>query len=160
MSLEIDMQAPHVRRMLGVDQPRELVQLAGDAPDPTGTGPNGQSTTYHLNHAALANPLVTYKRGTEEYLLELDAYKQPGEPLIVHLICPRCHNALNVRGDRKHIQLEIGAGPGGQGAISIEPFECTWEMPDAGKHVPGIISGGSTLCRWRVGIDKNVARDA
>ena len=160
MTLEIDMQDPRVRDLMGTRAQRELVQLAGDAPDPTGEGPNGAQTTYHLNRSALANPLVTYQSGSQEYVLECDVYQQPGEPPIVHLICPRCHNALNIRGDRKHIQLILNAGPRGQGLLSIEPFECTWELPDAGRHRPGILGSGTTLCRWRVAIDKNVAKHA
>jgi hypothetical protein len=156
MSLEIDMQDPNVQRLLGTKRKRELVQIAGDAPDPTGNGPNGEQTTYHLNRSAVANPLVAYK----DFVLECDAYQNPGEPLLIHLICPRCHNALNISSANKHVDLELNAGPDLQGRLSIEPFACTWEMPDAGKHVPGLISGGMTLCRWRVGIENNVARDA
>jgi hypothetical protein len=136
------------------------VQLAGDAPDPTGHGPAGAQVTYHLNQSAVAHPLVTYRTSLEEYLLECDVYQHPGEPPVVHLICPRCHNALNVRADRKAIDLELGVGPDRQGRISIETFECTWERADAGKHVTGVIGGGTSLCRWRVAIDNNVAKDA
>jgi hypothetical protein len=160
MTLQIDMRDPAVKRLLGQDNERELVQLAGDAPDPTGTGPNGAQTTYHLNRSAICHPLVTYRHGTEEFLLELDVYAHPGEPMVVHLICPRCHHALTIPATRKAIEIRLDVGPKAQGDISIETFECTWELAHVGKHIPGLVGGGMSLCRWKVAIDHNVAKDA
>ena len=50
--------------------------------------------------------------------------------------------------------------PNNGGRLSVEPFECTWEMPDAGEHKPGYIGGGITLCKLKIGISNNIARDA
>ena len=41
--------------------------------------------------------------------------------------------------------------------LSVEPFECTWEM---GERQGERIHFGLSLCRWRVGIQNNVAKDA
>lgn len=158
MTINIDMADPAVQRLMGS---RDLVQLAGDAPDPTGIGPNGMASTYRLNRSAIANPIVEYHPGRADYaIITCDVYAHPGEPMFLHLICPRCRNPLRIGADRKHIELEIGAGPNAQGRLSVEPFECTWEAPGAGKHVPGLIGGGVSLCRWRAAIDNNVAKDA
>ena len=165
MSVNIDMTDPGVQRLMGQGadaitaqrmRERELVHIAGDAPDPTGKGPNGSQTTYRLNRAAIAHPLVAYK----DYVLETDVYAHPGEPMVVHLICPRCHHALTIPETKKAIDLELGAGPNGQGKLSIEPFECTWEMPEAGEHTAGLVTAGTTLCRWKAGISNNIAKDA
>ena len=152
--LQLDLDDPHVRQSLGTSRERELVQLAGDAPDPMGTGMRGQQTTYHLNRSAIAHPLVEYHPGRADYaLLECDVYANPGEPVIVHLICPRCRNTLTINGAHKRIEIEGNV-------LSVEPFGCTWEKPEAGPHVPGLVGGGLSLCRWRVAIDRNVAKDA
>ena len=45
------------------------------------------------------------------------------------------------------------------GRISIEPFECAWEIGDA-KHVPGALHTGASLCRLRLVIEDNRAREA
>ena len=131
------------------DRPaRELVHLAGD-PD------TGMSVTHRLNHAK-REVIVTYK----DFVLTVDIYQLPDEPLKVHLICPRCHHMLSVSAERKHIEFDPNAHPEQGGRLSIEPFECTWEIPEADKHTPGILAGGLSLCRWRAAIDKNVAKDA
>ena len=161
MTLSIDLQDPAVARLLGQPHERELVQLAGDAADPTGADDRGRSCTYHLNRSAIAHPLVTYRHGTDEFLITCDVYVADGEPMVIHLICPRCRHALSIRADQKDIALELGAGPDLQGDLSVAPFMCTWERADAGTHVPGmVIGGGMSLCRWRVAIDHNVAKDA
>lgn len=159
--LQIDLEDPQVRRLMGRPPERELVQLAGDAPDPTGVGPNGQTTTYHLNRAAAAHPLVEYHIDRVDYaLLECDVYAHPGEPVVVHLICPRCKHALSISAERKDIAFSPTGGLKGAGELSIEAFECTWELPGTGKHIPGLVGGGMSLCKWRVAIENNVAKDA
>jgi len=151
---------------------RELVQIAGDAPDPTGTGPSGRATTYQLNRTAVAHPRIWYR----DRVITADVYKHAGEPMMVHLICPRCRHALRITSDRKDISLDLTVPPPrslladlppaeregaiASGRIDVSAFECPWELPDAGEHEPGLVTGGMTLCRWKVGIEHNVARDA
>jgi len=157
------------------EKKEEMIPLAGDGDptrsglvdqttrfrDPTGTGAVGASSGVNLDKTKDCTVVVRYK----DKLLELDVYAFPGAPMKLVLLCPRCGNALNIESDKKQMQLEkhapqqVGAFVN-EGRLSVEPFECTWELPDAGVHVPGIQSAGTSLCRWRVGIDKNIARDA
>lgn len=139
----------------------ELVHLAGDpdtggmtargfeaAPDPWGTGKVGYQQTADLTSNALGHPKIRYR----DLVIEADVYAMPGAPMHVHIICPRCRNALRIPADRKRIEYDPAAGaPTDGGRLSIETFECTWE---AGAE------RGSGLCRWRVAVDDNVARDA
>lgn len=127
---------------------RELVHLAGDMD-------SGLNSTISLS-GGKHEVRVTYK----DFVLTVDVYAIPGEPLQVHLICPKCRQQLRVTEDRKAIEFDPRDTRFQGGRISIEPFQCTWEMPEAGKHNPGLISGGMTLCKWTAGISNNVARDA
>ncbi|HEY4266756.1 MAG TPA: hypothetical protein VGM94_01060 [Galbitalea sp.] len=160
MSLNINLSDPSVRRLLG-DEPsalarphkREMVQLAGDAPDPTGmTSHAGMQSTMRLSESAVCHPLIQYK----DFVMTADVYHVAGEPPFVHLICPRCRNTLTIPGQRKHIEYETTGGPDNAGTISIEAFECTWELEG---HVRRM-EFGLGLCRWKVAIDKNIAKDA
>lgn len=168
MTLEIDMTNPAVRNLLGTDEPRihkpgeakrrEMVQLAGD-PE------HGIHATTRLD-TMKQEVLVTYK----DFLLTFDVYVLPGEPIELHYICPRCRNKGRITAARKHIAFEPGESrpitlPDGKktvtgGSLSIEPFECSWELPDAGEHKQGIRAGGITLCRLKLAVDNNVAKDA
>ena len=158
MALEIDMQDPGTRALLGdvgerraaSGKPeRELVHIAGDMD-------TGITTSYQIDRGK-REVIVTYK----DFVLTVDVYRIEGEPLKVHLICPKCRHALSVSSERKAIDYDERAGdPAKGGRLSIEPFQCTWENADAGDHKQGIVSGGMTLCKWRVGIENNVARDA
>jgi hypothetical protein len=157
-----------------------LDYLAGDPPaatvtqgDAAGFGPDGQSvigreSTVHLDKAALGHPEVRYR----DYVLEADVYPLLGAvdeddapgALEVILICPRCRHELRVTSDRKAIEylpgppvIDLATGQAMlRGVLSIERFECTWE-----KDTSVAVTGNTeNLCRWRVAIDKNVARDA
>lgn len=176
---------PLVAEMLGrpgplaSNKPRPLVQLAGDVPDPTGySSHRGFQSTTRLS-AGKQEVLVVYG----DLLLTVDVYVVPGEPLVVHLYCPRCRKHATVRGDQKAIDFEptaenpmrahiaaIGAsGASGDvppevarlalGRLSIEAFECPWEMGED-AHVQGGVHTGAALCRQRLVIDANRARDA
>lgn len=128
---------------------RELVHLAGDMD-------TGLRSTIKLG-GGKQEVTVVYK----DFVLTVDVFALPDEPLCVHLICPKCHHALRISSDRKAIEFDPNRlVNGSRGDISVEPFECTWEMKDAGDHVQGLIAGGITLCRWKAAIDHNVARDA
>ena len=161
-------------------QTEELVYVAGDkpvavqnnlsarSPDPRDVGLLGKSSTMRLDKAALGHPLIRYR----DRVIEADVYpfldgdNDPAadrQRLEVILICPCCENQLRVTSDRKAIEWAPGLpeiDDAGQvivrGVISIEPFQCTWE-----KDGKAAVTGhGENLCRWRVGIDKNIARDA
>lgn len=179
-ALAIDLNDPRVRGMLdstggglGTGK-RSVVQLAGDAPDPLGPMVPGAATHHGLQSttkftAAKQEVLVVYK----DLFLTADVYAIPGEPITVHLICPRCRKQLQITGDRKRIEYDpsvrrvvAAALSSGQpevaaladsGSLSIEAFECTWELGDE-THVPGI--SRASLCRLRIGIEHNRAKDA
>jgi len=138
-----------------------MVRQSTAALDPTGTGHVGASSGVALDKTKDATVVVRYK----DKLLEVDVYAFPGVPMKLVLLCPRCGNALNIESDKKQMQLEkIAPQRVGEftnmAKLSVEPFECTWELPDAGVHVPGLVSAGTSLCRWRVGISNNIAKDA
>lgn len=181
MSLAINMDDPTVRSMLGISpqaaatgKRRELVQLAGDAPDPTGTtNHRGALSTMRLT-GGKQEIIVVHK----DVFLTVDVYALPGEPMKIHLLCPRCHKHLTIPGYRKAILFEPGernpqrstivasgrpelVSMADLGRLSVEQFECTWEIGDV-KHVSSGIRGvhtGASLCRLRLVIDNNVARE-
>jgi len=176
-SLSVDLTDPRARALLGLtDAPisagtrREVVQIAGDAPAPGAMGP-GISSTQHLT-AGKQEVLVVFG----DLLLTVDLYTLPGEPVKCHLICPRCHKQLQIQGDRKKIEFEprslnpirptLGNALAPEvariadfGRLSIETFQCTWEMGDD-LHVAGGVHTGASLCRLRLVIDNNRAREA
>lgn len=177
-SLHVDLSDPRVRQMLGTSGPhasgkREVVQLAGDAPDPTGlTSHAGLQSTHRLT-AGKQEVVVVFG----DLLLTLDVYALPGEPMRAQIICPRCRKHSTIRGDQKKIEYDPTAlNPQGKriqllaasiaelasismfGRLSVEPFECAWEIGDA-KHVPGALHTGASLCRLRLIIEDNRARE-
>jgi hypothetical protein len=182
--LNVDLNDDHVRNMLGVSPgsglatgKRELVHVAGDVPAPDGSGDLGVATTWHLNRSAIGHPLVIYKSS----ILTVDVYSAgEDEPMRVNLICPRCHHSLTIGQDRKRMEFdrvihapnptrEDEARIAAQmttpttrpnkadlqafGKLSVEAFECTWEMSAHRAEF------GTSLCRWKVVIDENIARD-
>ncbi len=133
--------------------------MAGKAaPDPMGTGLVGLQSG--MERVPLCKPLIRYR----DLVMEVDVYPLPGlatapgvPQFEIVLLCPRCSTPdhphhLRITSDRKHIELEMVSEHSYDGArLSVEGFECTWE---AG------LERGSGLCRWKVAIDKNVAKDA
>lgn len=179
--MTIDLGDPTIRAMLGVDQPnpggtrREVVRLAGDVPDPTGVSPNhrGIQSTHFLT-GGKQEVVVVYA----DVLMTLDVYALPGEPVRVQMICPRCHKHSTITSDRKRIEydakalnpqakwIHLLAGSVAElaaisvfGLLSIEPFECTWELGED-RHVAGGLHSGASLCRLKLVIDNNRAREA
>jgi hypothetical protein len=173
VTLNIDLTDPHVRQMLGggeVASGKRVVQLAGD--DPTGrTNQRGMSSTTYLEHGK-HEVVVVYK----DTFLTVDVYLVPGTPPEIHLICPRCHKASRISGDHKAIDFDPRAvnpmwmaataahhrdlaAIAGVGRLSVEPFECTWEI-GGDRHVAGGVHTGVTLCRQKLVIDNNRAKDA
>lgn len=190
-NLSLNMNDPNVRSLLGNDdriakpgeRKRSMVQLAGDAPDPTGyTANRGLMSTQRLDTGKQIAAVVF-----KDQVLEVDVYQLEGQPLELHYICPRCQNQGRITSDHKAMQWEPGSTrpvklPDGRllsfdrpvmtgdadarhmltnaGTLSVEAFECAWEHKGADKHTPGIRAGGLTLCRLRLVIDQNVAREA
>jgi len=172
--LSIDMADPGVQKLLGgapvAGGKRRVVQIAGD--DPTGiTGARGMHSTTYLEHGK-HEVIVTYR----DMFLTVDVYLLPGQPPEIHLICPRCHHASRISGDQKAIDFDPAAvnpqwleaaranhrdlaAVAGIGRLSVEPFECTWEI-GADAHVSGGVHTGASLCRLRLAIEDNCARDA
>jgi hypothetical protein len=179
MPLEINMNDPNVRSMLGADDARvqstaprkQMVQLAGDAQ-------HGIASTTRLDTGKLEVAVVF-----GDHVMTMDVYAIPGEPIQVHYICPRCRKQGRITSERKLIEFDPRSTrpvrlPDGSlvsrdnparlpdggmlyndGALSIEPFECTWELGDE-QHTPGIRAGGIGLCRLTLGVDNNIARTA
>lgn len=158
---------------------KDIFHVAGDAPDPDGTGLRGVSPGYNMTNAALGHPMILYRAGGQELLLEADVYALPGEPMRVHLLCPRClarghTQGLNIRADHKAVAYDVNdavpvfpgwtrdqmtrAMPRGAGGrLSVEAFACTWEEDPTAQRASGV--NGLSICGWRVKIDDNVARD-
>ena len=177
-ALQIDLTDPAVQRMLGggpdvaTGKRRELVQLAGDIPDPAGLSRHRGHQATTILSGGKEEVVVVY----QGMFLTVDIYRVPGEPLRAHLFCPRCHKHATVPGDRKAIDWDPAAtNPmraeiltsgrpelvylADRGRLSIEPFECPWEIGDD-PHVAGALHTGGSLCRLRIAIENNRAKDA
>lgn len=162
---------------------KEIFHIAGDTPEqvaamePDARGPLSSTATVNMANTAVGHPIVYYKaKDGREFVLTADVYKLDGEPFKVTLLCPLCHNGLDVKGDRKQIEYAprdplamMMPDEHGEtkltdmgGRLDIEKFGCTWEidsrLPVASGDVNILVS--SNTCKWRVAIDKNVARDA
>lgn len=142
-------------------QTEELYRIAGDEEDPDGTGIVGASSTMRLVRTAICHPLIRYRGQYGDVVLEADVYKEPGaEKIWVNLLCPRCRHSLKIDQDNKKIHLELGPEvPPTQrrrGTISIEPFQCPWELDDEAQRMEFAVG----LCQCKLGIDQNIARDA
>jgi hypothetical protein len=142
--------------------------IAGDVPDPTGLSKNrGVAATVDFTEAAAGHPKIIAIANGQGRVITADVYKLPGEPMTVHLICPKCENALKVSQDNKAIEYNkdersrvaealktLGEGFEDDGTISIEKFECTWESDPSSKR-----DFGFARCGWKVEIDRNIARE-
>ncbi len=128
----------------------EIFHIKGDAPDPTGGGLIGTSTSLNVGAAGKVG-IAMIRYG--DLILEADVYKVGQEPIEVVMFCPRCHKAVRIRQDNKPIDWTPPA-PGFEkmgGAISIGAFECPWELGDQ-KEL------GAELCRQKLVVEHNVAR--
>lgn len=177
MATGIDLTDPNVRKLLGDRDERiatpasgkkQIMQVAGDMD-------HGIASRIDLTNGK--TEVMVFDPKGDVPLLTVDVYALPGEPLKVHLICPRCRNHLTIPGDRKAIEfapndrnprspsiIALGIPPHMQemaklGRLSVEPFECTWEL-DAGKKVGSSEFTGNNLCRWRAAIDNNTVKAA
>ena len=145
---------------------RPVVQLAGDME-------HGLSSTTRLNTNKI-EVMVVYKAPSK--FLTVDVYQVPGEPVMVHMICPKCLKTNRITADRKRIEFDAAArnpvhglvlseaGPdlaslAETGRLSVSSFECAWEV-GGDKHVQGGVHTGASLCRQRLAIENNRAKDA
>lgn len=132
-------------------QREELYHIAGDAPDPSGlTDKRGMQASVQLNRSAIAHPLIRWR----DRVIEGDLYEMDGQ-LVLHILCPRCStpealHALLIKAGQKAIEWDAE-----RGLLSVERFECTWELPEGRR-----VEFGAGLCRWRVAIERNVAKEA
>jgi len=172
-NLEIDLHDPAVQNLLGNDGgivapdavatgKRTLMRLDGDD-DHVGMS--------QLNlDAGKSMVAVWYPR--QELLLEIDVHAIVGAPIELLLICPKCRNALRITSERKQIawdpraenpmrreiQPRLPAHHQARallGKISVEPFECTWEMNAKQAVAKDMTVTAGNLCRWRGAIDDN-----
>jgi hypothetical protein len=102
--------------------------------------------------------------------LTVDVYALPGEAPHAILFCPRCHHASTIKGTEKDIEflphepLRIAARVPpelahlNKGVFSVEPFQCSWEIDTKQAATHDI--GARNLCRLKLVIERNVARDA
>ena len=126
----------------------ELYHIAGNVPDPSGGSDRlGAQSSMDMTAGALAHPMIRWR----DRVIEGDLYDMGGK-LVLHILCPRCStpeapHALWVREREKAMEWDPGRG------LSVEAFECTWELPGGRKEF------GVGMCRWRVAIERNVARE-
>lgn len=131
--------------------------------DPAGERGAGLASQTNFDH----NKVTTVIRYGDR-LIEADVYALKGAPVHVVILCPRCGNASTIRGEKKAIDWRPHAPEKlGElvncGKISIEPFECAWELPEAGRHNQrntSQIIGTAPLCRLKLGVTNNIAKDA
>lgn len=166
-NFSVDLSDPRVRQMLGAPDhlatgKRDVVRLAGD--ERSGLSSIRSLTTLKQEVVVLFG----------DVFMTLDVYVLPGEPMTIHLYCPRCTKHSRITGKHKEIAFDpmslnpqikkIRASgnpelvPLEMGRLSIEAFECPWEMGDD-QHVQGGVHTGVSLCRMRLVIDDNVARE-
>lgn len=180
----------YASQMLEQPKKRELFHIAGDLPEDVAaiepdryvSGGFETHTKMDLASTALGHPKVLYRaKDGREFVLTVDIYALPDEPMKAVLICPMCSteqeaHALDVKGDHKRIEYSASATnammlpnergestltPLG-GELSIERFGCTWEIDTKREVTKGDlrVNMRSNLCAWRVVIEKNIARDA
>jgi len=143
---------------------RELFINEGDVVDPVmGSSARGMQSTMNLERTKLGVPKVTYRdRSGAEYVITVDVYKNVGEPILLHLYCPRCSkkgamHCLSITQDRKNITYDPLDFVDRGGRLNVEQFTCSWEL-DSNQNVSRLSS--ANLCGWHVAIVDNVARDA
>lgn len=154
---------------------RELIHLAGD-PD------QGVSASIDLTQGKIGSPVCYYEIGGEPVLMTIDVYQHPGQPLLLHILCPHCaarghdKQALHLRSDQKAMDYapwespptfpgwsrsqmaakwpaRPGVGIAG-GVLTVAEFRCTW---DVHPHHQAIVG---KVCDFKALIDRNRVRRA
>lgn len=141
---------------------RELFINEGDVPDPGGGRARGAQSTMNLERTKLGVPKVAYRdRSGADFIITVDVYKTDGEPMELHLYCPRCSrkgamHTLRIPQDKKHITYDPADFTDRGGRLNVARFGCTWEL-DSDRGVSAVSS--ANLCGWQVVIVDNVARE-
>lgn len=125
----------------------EIFHVAGDMD-------TGISTTADMTKGAQGHPQIRYSGKHGDYVMTADVYAVDGT-VMVHLICPRCHNALSIKSQNKQIDWD----PVNE-VVSVERSQCTWELGHSDATKNDHMSFGIGLCRFSFAIDKNRCRDA
>lgn len=184
----INLEDPAVRRLLegggaqqtvvmpGSQRRAAMTQIAGDED-------LGLSSTTYLDRGKQEIALLVRPRNSTtmvDGIATVDIYAIPGEPVKVHMICPRCKHQLQLDQARKQMDWQPAAPnphaaeirtcleaadrwiAGNLGVLTVEEFQCTWElgddMQDKGKDTRVIAASGA-LCRFRGVIDRNVLKE-
>jgi uncharacterized protein YbaR (Trm112 family) len=176
---DINMADPAVRRLLGKDDADRIV-TPGEVEQPKMVQIAGDMDTGITSTTRLDLGKVEVVVAAKDHVLTVDVYAIPGEPLKVHLICPRCKHQLTIDQSKKAIdwdplkpsplprslvsslprELQINAVIG---ILSVATFQCTWELEDEmqDKHKDvHIVAASGSLCRFRAAIDRNVLKEA
>lgn len=123
---------------------------AGDVVDPSGRGMvGGYNATRHAAH-----PIVRWK----DVLLTCDVYQHVGEPMEVHLYCPKCaqHNGakhmLRITQGKKKVEYDPKELVHLGGRLNVERFTCGF------TPVGQSFGFNINKCGWSVEIANNIAR--
>lgn len=167
-----DLTNPGVQRMLSDERMpvaaagKKLMQVAGDD---AGVGSQ-------VNLDIGKHEVLVYANKGDIPVLTVDVYQVEGSPLEVHVLCPRCRHNLKISQAKKAIEFNprdanrrvtelraLGLDPrshmlAGIGDLSVEEFECTWEL-ESDRNV-SLLSPGINLCRFRAAIDHNLLKIA
>lgn len=97
----------------------------------------------------------------EDKMIFAEVYKTPEGMLEVHWMCPRCgplnaQRMSRIPGSRKRIEYDPSVQAEDGGRLSVEAFECPWELESEGRRM----EFGLGLCKLRLAIENNVARRA
>lgn len=126
----------------------ELFHISGDED-------HGIAYDANLTKTAFAKPQIRYDGKYGRMVMTADVYRAGNGKFAVHIICPSCRHALWIKPEVKAIEFDKEKG------LSVETFECTWEKGrGTDETAADRIEFGVGLCRAKLAIDKNTARDA
>lgn len=166
---------PKLEQLYGDKAPPHWKGTKG-ALDPTGMhAGRGVMSTHQLDKHKI-EVLVAYRGRHGEFDMTVDVYELPGGLFELVLICPKCHGGnrgagSRITSERKRIEFDRDHGrpytfvdgsrlPYNGGDLSVEPFECSFELNSNERHVIGQRGGGGNLCRMRLAIEHSIAKDA
>jgi hypothetical protein len=185
MATNLDLQDPSVQQLIlgpreervvmsGSQTTKVMSQVAGDEE-------HGFASTQYLDRGKHEVGVLFRPKNSVTMVaavLTVDVYAIPGEPIKVHLYCPKCRHLLTVNADRKALDWQprelnpVGAAiravlppesqylSGNLGILSVSEFRCTWELEDERdtNRDASVITGGS-LCRFKGVIERNMLRE-